>query len=158
MLYILRDAERVENCLDYIRQQPVGDKVAVEIRPYRSTRSQAQNRLMWMWYREIGEYCGYSPQEVHERMKARVLGVESVTLPRWFMGDDVGRLELVRPKSTAGLSVQEMTEFLVAIEALARHLGIALPYPDDYRFAVDGEAVFNKNKEEKNEASKTKIA
>ena len=101
--------------------------VSVEVKPYKKTRSTAQNRLMWMWYGVIAEHCGNTPDDLHEQMKVRVLGLDKKVI----LGHAI-----IQPKSTKDLTIDEMTHFLEAIEALAVELGVVLPIPDDTGYAM----------------------
>lgn len=124
--------------VSHIKGHPV---MQVEVKPYKAHRSQAQNRLMWMWYGVIAKDLGMTPEELHEVMKARVLGFVEVDIPRALKGDKPMASRIAIPRSTTSLNSGEMTNYLEAIDALARELGIILPHPDDYRFAMYGERV-----------------
>jgi hypothetical protein len=107
-------------------------RVMVEVKPYKQTRSQQQNRLMWDWYRLICRTTGQimEEEELHEHMKARVLGFEEVIVPAF--GKYPSRAYF-KPKSTTKLSTKEMSEFLNAVEELAKQLNVVLYYPQDYQ-------------------------
>lgn len=126
--------------IKHIKSLPLHKRMLVDIKEYRKNRTNSQNRLMWKWYGIIGDHVGMKPEEIHECMKARVLGVEEYTLPRFFLGKDQGvPRKLLRPKSSTALNTKEMSEFMNAIEVLARSLDIVLPYPDDYNYAMGRE-------------------
>lgn len=132
------DRARAVSFVSSIRAQPV---MQVEVKEYKPNRSQAQNRLMWMWYGIIARDLGNTPEELHEQMKSRVLGFVEVEVPeklKGFMGH-VRRMAI--PRSTTKLGTQEMTSFLEAVERLAGELGITLPHPDDYQYAMYGQRV-----------------
>lgn len=127
MFYIIDSKERRDACARHIAQVRSTPLMQVEIKPYKRNRSQSQNRLMWMWYHVIAEEIGCEIEDLHEQMKVRALGTERKVI----LGQAI-----IKPKSTTGLSVEEMTRFLEAIEALALDLGIILPRPDDYGHAM----------------------
>ena len=116
------DEQRRQTAIEFLRMIKLNRDIRVEIKEYKKNRSTAQNRLLWAWYDVIAKDTGYEPEDLHEEMKVRVLGVERKV---------VRGIELIVPKSSTKLSVQEMTQFLHSVEALAAELGIALPYPRD---------------------------
>ena len=127
MRFILIDDQRRLNAIEYIKQQNINKPLQVDIKPYKKNRSNSQNNTMWMWYEDLADHFGYTPEELHEELKVKFLGVEEKTIGG----------ELIRqPKSTTGLSTKEMADFLNKIEILARNQGVALEYPDDYKFAL----------------------
>jgi len=127
MFFILSTKEKRAECAKYIAHLRGNPVQCVDIKNYKRIRSTAQNRTMWMWYNIISEETGQDPDDIHEEMKVRVLGVEK----RIVHGQ-----ALIMPKSSAKLSTKEMAEFLRAIEELATELSIVLPKPDDYQFAL----------------------
>lgn len=129
------DEERRHRAVEFLRMLKLNRDIQVDIKEYKRDRSLAQNRLMWSWYGVIGKDLGYDPEDLHEEMKARVLGVER----RMVQGPE-GSIELVIPKSTSKLKVNEMSRFLEAIEVLASSLGITLPHPDIYDVAFGRKA------------------
>lgn len=139
--YIIDSKEKRALAASFVSSIKSHPLMQVEVKEYKPHRSQAQNRLMWMWYGIISKDVGLTTEELHEQMKARVLGYVEVDVPQklhGFMGH-VRRMAI--PRSTTKLGVQEMTTFLEAILSLAGELGIALPHPDDYRYAMYGERV-----------------
>ena len=85
----------------------------VLIKQRNSDRSVEQNARLWDLYTSIGDYLGYSPQEVHELMGFKFLLEEK----------NIGREKITRIKSTTKLSVKEMAEYQSKIEAWASNLG-----------------------------------
>lgn len=136
MYFILsKDNPQVtENAIKHIRGLPLHKRVLVDVKEYRKNRTNAQNRLMWKWYGILSDHTGYEPEELHEMMKARVLGFESVTVPAAMnRGNEV---TYQRPRSSTTLNTKEMTDFMVAIEQLAQELGCTLVYPEDYSYMM----------------------
>lgn len=143
MLYILNSPQASVQALNFIGNLPTDLKTpwAVEVKEYKCTRSQAQNKLLWRWYGIIAKDLGMTPDDLHEQMKARVLGYVEVDVPPRLYGFMGATRRIAIPKSTTKLSVQEFTEFLRAVETLAGELGIRLPRMSDYQFAMYGERV-----------------
>lgn len=122
-IFILRDDDRRKNAIRYLESVNIsGRLLEVTIKPYRKNRSNAQNRLMWMWYGTLSDDLGYSTDELHELCKARFLGVEE----RQILGESV-----FMARSTTKITTIEFTDYLNKIEALAIELGITLPRPAD---------------------------
>ena len=67
----------------------------------------------------IAECCGYDSEEMKTALKLKFLRT----------GDD--KNGLVRVRSTADLSVDEMTEFIEQIRRLAAEMGCAIPSPGE---------------------------
>lgn len=129
MFFIIKDAIRRDNCLSYIRSINFEVKpIQVDIKPYRKNRSQAQNRTMWSWLHVLSEHTGYDAEELHELFKARFLGVEA---------RDVMWQQVFITKSTTKLTTQQFAEYLNKIEAVAAEMGVRLPIPDDYAYAMN---------------------
>lgn len=129
MFFILQDDIRLGNCIEYLKRLDLRRKHGVEIKQYRKNRSMAQHRLYWMWVNTIADAYGFQPDELHDHLKVRFLGVKEVTV--------FGKTILI-PKSTTTLSTAEFTEYLNKVEALARELKVILPYPDDLSYAMNG--------------------
>ena len=77
------------------------------------SRSIEQNSRLWELYTSVGNYLGYSADEVHDLMGYKFLLIE-----KW-----VGRDKITKVQSTTKLSVKDMAEYQEKIEAWASHLG-----------------------------------
>lgn len=127
MFFIINTRHRRRECAEFIMHLSADPVMCVEVKPYKNIRSQAQNRLYWMYLNVLSNYTGDTPDELHEQLKTRILGV--VTKER--EGPN-GPIQLVEPRSTSSLTTLEFTTYLRAIEALAMNLGVTLPRPDGY--------------------------
>lgn len=85
----------------------------VLIKERNSDRSIEQNARLWDLYTSIGDYLGYTAQEMHELMGYKFLLEEK----------HIGRELITRIKSTTKLSVKEMGEYMMKVEAYASQLG-----------------------------------
>jgi hypothetical protein len=137
MLYLLIDEQRRQNCLAEISALDLKKTHSVEIKAYRKNRSTAQNRTMWMWLNAMAPDFGYSADDLHEVFKQKFLGLEEKVISVSKNGK-VLREALCRPKSTASLTVGEFSDYLRKIEATAVTMGLTLPYPDDFKYAMEG--------------------
>lgn len=77
------------------------------------TRTLDQNARLWELYNSIGNYLGYSDEEIHELMGYKFL-LEKKTVN--------GEL-ITKIKSTTKLSVKEMADYQTKVEAFAANLG-----------------------------------
>jgi hypothetical protein len=91
--------------------------IEIIVRLPRKTRSLNQNSYMWaVVYTLVGEYTGYTTDEVHDAMRMMFL----------HKGDKLKTL-----KSTTELSTVEMEEYLEKIRRWsAETLGVVIPLPN----------------------------
>lgn len=95
-----------------------GKRIELVLRKHKTKRSNPQNRyLHGVVIPILAAHCGYDPEEMKEALKWR------------FLRKEDGRFPTVR--STANLSVEEMTEFIDHIHRLAAELGVYIPSPGD---------------------------
>lgn len=85
----------------------------VLIKERNSDRSIEQNARLWELYTSVGNYLGYTAEEVHELMGYKFLLIEKY----------VGREKITRIQSTTKLSVRDMAAYQEKIEAWASNLG-----------------------------------
>ena len=127
--FILRSRQIRDNCLGFIRDLSLDTAMQVEIKPYKKNRTLAQNRLLWLWNTEIADHIyestgeRYSPEEVHEWMKAHFLPVRTISIDNEAV--------LIR-RSTRDMNTKELTEYLEQIDFYAgANLGLQLTHPAD---------------------------
>lgn len=89
------------------------DNWQVIIKKRADSRSVEQNARLWSLYTSIGNYLGYTAEEVHQLMGFKFLLIEK------YVGKD--KITLVR--STTKLNVKEMAEYQEKIEAWASNMG-----------------------------------
>lgn len=100
---------RLNDLLD--SDDPDNWQVLIKKRP--DSRSVEQNARLWMLYTSIGDYLGYTAEEVHQLMGYKFLLIEKY----------VGKEKITLIRSTTKLSVKEMAEYQDKICAWASHLG-----------------------------------
>ncbi|WP_322884146.1 hypothetical protein U8C35_06345 [Sinorhizobium medicae] len=125
--FIIDSVEKRKAAANYVARIASKPLMSVEIKPYKKNRSQAQNRLYRMWLGIIAETTGEDDDDLHEQLKARILGFES----KIILGEAVRM-----PKSTTKITVDEFSHYLNAVEHLATELNITLPMPDDAAYAL----------------------
>jgi hypothetical protein len=101
-------------------QRLKGEEVEVEIRKRRSKRSGKQNAY---WHGVVvallAQECGYTPDEMHQALKAK------------FLGEDDLRSGLRRIGSTAKLNTQQFVELTDRVVLwAAEDLGVIIPQPE----------------------------
>jgi hypothetical protein len=85
----------------------------VIIKEKESDRSLEQNARLWELYTSVGNYLGYTSQDVHDLMGYKFLLIEK----------NVGREKITKVQSTTKLSVKDMAAYQEKIEAWASNLG-----------------------------------
>jgi hypothetical protein len=115
--------------INVINQIPLDGKMKVEIKKVTSKRSDAQNKLYWMWVGILADELGYTKIEMHESL------VQSLLAP--VVKEIHGKMITIWP-STTSLKVGEFAEFLNDIDVFSiTDLGITLPKPmDEYHMAM----------------------
>ena len=116
-----------------LREIGAGKRVKLEIKELRPRRTKKQNSYLWavvypMVCRYIKDTTGqeFTPEQYHERNKKKYLGYE--------ICDVKGMEDLVRPKSSTELDVEEFWDQLV--EHTCREwsvLGLFIPLPQKNR-------------------------
>lgn len=133
MKFILRNSDVLKNCANHLYGLPLDGKTEVVFREHKSKRSLEQNALMWKYYEIIGNEIGYTPEDLHEMMKAKIFGTKEM-ITKDLHGN---KLVLNIPNgTTTKLDTKGMTEFIEAIEMLAGELGIVLPAASHYGMEV----------------------
>lgn len=139
MKYQIQTEAQKQSLLKIIEGMKPG--VIVEIREHNKRRSDAQNRLLWVWNNEIQrhlhEHFGEtaSAEEWHDILVSKLMPAEltKVSLP-------TGESFKVGRTRTRNLGVKKMAEYMQKLEAYCvESLCMILPHPDDYMFAVYGE-------------------
>lgn len=103
-------------------------EVLIRIERLRATRSQSQNAFYWgVVVQLLSEFTGYTPDEMHEVLKAKFLP------KRFAVCDGNGEIkdELVIGGSSAVLNTVEFGEYLEAIRQWAAEtLHVVIPDPN----------------------------
>ncbi len=89
------------------------DNWQVIIKKRADSRSVEQNARLWSLYTSIGNYLGYTAEEIHQLMGFKFLLIEKY----------VGRDKITLVRSTTKLNVKEMAEYQEKIEAWAANMG-----------------------------------
>lgn len=127
---VVRNRDEAQEAINAIKKWYKPDcSFLVDIKPYKMTRSLAQNRLYWKWLGEISQHYfeasgdRYQPDTFHEYFKRGLLGADTVFIKNSAM---------TVPRSTASLKVGEFSDYLNQIEAeCATEWGLQLSHPED---------------------------
>jgi len=137
----LRTESDRRRLMSYLQHLDLAKPRKVSISETRNKRSEAQNRLLWMWNGLIQTHLrdSYgqlaSSEEWHEILVAKLWPseVRRVELP------DGAAFRVGRAKTRKFTTVQ-MTSYLELLDAYcAEHLQLLLPHPDDLMMAIYGE-------------------
>lgn len=113
----------------FFKDNPDADKVVIEIKPDKDSRSTKQNRLYWEWCGIIGEELGYNKDEVHVLLGDKFLDKIIVQ----------GKHKTIEQiPSTTTLKVSEFKEYLEQIDMMMAEYGIMLPRPEDLYYESMG--------------------
>lgn len=85
----------------------------VLIKERNSDRSVEQNARLWELYSSVGNYLGYTAEEMHDLMGYKFLLIEK----------NIGREKVTKVLSTTKLNVKDMQQYQEKIEAWASNLG-----------------------------------
>jgi hypothetical protein len=110
----------------FIASQEEGKALKLSIEPISKRRSNAQNAYYWACLQIMGDDMGYTKDELHEVLKIRFIGTDSI---------NVGTEEYKIPKTTAKLTTAEFVAYMDQIIHLASTMGIYLPDPEQYGYS-----------------------
>jgi len=109
--------------VSHFSQFPDDEKAIISIDRDILTRSGAQNKLLWMWNKIIGDEIGHNKDDMHDKLVRKLLGtVESTD----FDGNITNRAI-----ETKTLKVAEMKDYLEEVDRFVGEYGIVLPRPED---------------------------
>jgi hypothetical protein len=109
--------------VSHFSQFPEDEKAIISIERDVLTRSGAQNKLLWMWNKIIGDEIGHNKDDMHDKLVRKLLGtVESTD----FDGNITNRAI-----ETKTLKVAEMKDYLEEVDRFVGEYGIVLPRPED---------------------------
>jgi len=107
-----------DRALQWLAKIPVDEVMELSLKPYKPTRSHAQNRRYWLVIGKIAEHTGHDKDELHEAFKVRFLGVREI---------EVAGEQMKAPQSSARLKVKQFAEYAEQVEAwMVSTLGIWL--------------------------------
>ena len=109
--------------VSHFSQFPEDEKAIISIERDVLTRSGAQNKLLWMWNKIIGDEIGHSKDDMHDKLVRKLLGTVDST--------DLDGNITSRAIETKKLKVAEMKDYLEEVDRFVAEFGIILPRPED---------------------------
>ena len=109
--------------VSHFSQFPDDEKAIISIDRDILTRSGAQNKLLWMWNKIIGDEIGHNKDDMHDKLVRKLLGTVEYT-------DFDGNIT-TRAIETKTLKVAEMKDYLEEVDRFVGEYGIVLPRPED---------------------------
>lgn len=127
---IINNESDKDRAISHIKALNIDKPWSVDIKPYRKNRSLAQNKLMWLWFKVIGDDLGYTENEIYDIMADKFLPDETI---------EYDGKQIKKNKSTSRLNTKEFTEYLEKIDRWAAgEMGIILPSPEDLIYEAMG--------------------
>ena len=109
--WILRNGQVVANCIEWLANDlPDDTTYAVTVAPHKSSRSLEQNAYMWLLLTVIGDFTGYTKDDLYDYYIEKFAPIKVV--------DAFGETKPTRITSSR-MDVEQMTTFLRQIEAHA---------------------------------------
>lgn len=141
-IIVIRNDLRRQRALNAIRDIKIDPDHLIEVvvQDFNCTRSLAQNRLMWFWYKHIrlhmlavkGEW--YSEKSLHRYFS-------DMFMP-WVTETVFGKV-INRQKTSSELNVKEFSEYLTNLERYCydnENIQLVLPRPEDMYHMAMGRA------------------
>lgn len=151
--FIVTDTQSLSTCLTAMtKRHRAGETFFVVIDDKDETRSQAQNRLYWLWIGVISAHTGDDKDSLHVELKRRLLSriyaksdgnfaelfASLKQCQRHLSTADYERMayKVAGLLSTTKATTEQFTEYLQEIDIWAGKQGISLPVPDDLRWVM----------------------
>ena len=137
MLKLIFNREQKAEVINAINSLNLETKWQIEIKKYRKNRSDAQNRLLWMWLDILGRELGYIDELGRGKGDMYDIAVDQCW-PHGYEEITFKEKKIIKQRKTSKLDTKDFTVFLNNIDMLAIGLGIILPKPDDLYFEAMG--------------------
>ena len=139
--HFIRNENDRQRLISFLQGLDISQPHKVSIAKIRSHRSDAQNRLLWLWngliQQHMRDHFGQiaSSDDWHQVLVSRLWPsqVHAVQLP------DGARYRVGRAK-TRKFTIEQMTQYLELLDQYcAEHLQLLLPHPEDLVYQIWGE-------------------
>ena len=114
--------------LSFFKDNSDCEVATISISKGKPKRSDAQNRLYWMWAGILAKEIGYSKDEMHLILADKFLDKFEFTTKE---GDTISQIP-----STRDLNVMQFVDYIFEIEMFSAEWDIKLPRTEDYGLAV----------------------
>lgn len=121
VLRTLADVERATGWVRSVFDAQAGKPLNLTLQDFKAPRTLNQNSTAHLWFGEIADQTGHTPDEIKDELK-------DLFLPK-VERQVFGRTKLV-PKATSDLSRQEFMDFMEQVQMFAAEWGIELTQPD----------------------------
>ena len=137
MKFICHKQEDIEEVQSALSTVSLEKPIEVTIKEYNLTRSDAQNKLMHLWFNEISKHVHltqdiiFSAEVWKDELKEKFLGFDFVERPS-------GKV-VAQVKKTSKCSVKELSEFLEKVDHYCvTRFELMLPRPSEIYFKAMG--------------------
>lgn len=72
--------QQLERFIAFLLEQKL--PLSVECKPWKRTRTNDQNAMLWAMYSPLAEHMGYDAEDIHEWMCGRMWGWKDVKVPK----------------------------------------------------------------------------
>ncbi len=133
MTRLVSPAER-ERWFDFVRAQKL--PLSVECKPYRKSRSNDQNALLWSMYAPLAEHMGYAAEDIHEWMCGRMWGWKDVPVPKTPRNPEGLASVPIRTTTRNAdgkrdvIDAQTFSKFVDLVDRTAAQAGVFIPMPE----------------------------
>lgn len=115
----------------FVQAQPL--PLDVEAKPWRKSRTNEQNALLWAMYAPIAEHMGYDRDDIHEWMCGRFFGWKDIKVPKTPRNPE--GLASVPVRSTTRdengkrnvVDRQTFAKFVDMVDRIAAQAGVFIP-------------------------------
>ena len=127
----LATAVERDRWVQFLLAQPL--PLSVECKPWKRTRTNDQNAMLWAMYAPLAEHMGYDAEDIHEWMCGRMWGWKDVKVPKTPRNPE--GLASVPVRSTtrdeagkrAVLTTVEFSKFVDMVDRIAAQAGVYVP-------------------------------
>lgn len=126
---IIKDEQSRERAFEKLAALNLKKPWEIELKPYKHSRSNSQNKLLWLWLNLWGQDLGYTKDEMYDVAVAQL----------WPINDDELRCHgenVPRQRRTSSLNTKEFSDFLNNIDIKASETGTVLPKPEELYMAA----------------------
>lgn len=123
--------QQLERFIAFLLEQKL--PLSVECKPWKRTRTNDQNAMLWAMYAPLAEHMGYDAEDIHEWMCGRMWGWKDVKVPKTPRNPE--GLASVPVRTTTRdengkrsvLTTAEFSKFVDMVDRIAAQAGVFIP-------------------------------
>lgn len=123
--------QQLERFIAFLLEQKL--PLSVECKPWKRTRTNDQNAMLWAMYAPLAEHMGYDAEDIHEWMCGRMWGWKDVKVPKTPRNPE--GLASVPVRTTTRdengkrsvLTTSEFSKFVDMVDRIAAQAGVFIP-------------------------------